>query len=130
MWLWWYCSTQEVDDEIAKVQQKMTDDFVTWIPNNIKSSIITVPPQGTALDSVFQRICAQFGKLYKRKAFLHWYKGEGMDEVEFQKCTLCVCYVRRRDWGLWSLFCVVCAPKQWRLVVDSYSSIEKMLRLS
>jgi tubulin beta len=23
--------------------------------------------------------------LYKRKAFLHWYKGEGMDEMEFQE---------------------------------------------
>merc|ERR1712173_166822 len=22
---------------------------------------------------------------YKRKAFLHWYKGEGMDEMEFQE---------------------------------------------
>ena len=89
-------ATQEVDDEIAKVQQKMSDDFVTWIPNNIKSSIITVPPEdtpmsgtfvanNTALKSVFQRISAQFAKLYKRKAFLHWYKGEGMDEMEFQE---------------------------------------------
>merc|ERR1712238_224462 len=38
-------ATQEVDDEIAKIQAKM----------------------------------------YKRKAFLHWYKGEGMDEMEFQE---------------------------------------------
>jgi tubulin beta len=89
-------ATQEVDDEIAKIQQKMADDFVTWIPNNIKSSIITVPPDGcqmsgtfvantTAIKGVFQRISAQFAKMYKRKAFLHWYKGEGMDEMEFQE---------------------------------------------
>merc|ERR1712001_466306 len=86
----------EVDDEIAKIQQKMADDFVTWIPNNIKSSIITVPPEGvgmsgtfvantTAIKGVFRRISAQFAKMYKRKAFLHWYKGEGMDEMEFQE---------------------------------------------
>merc|ERR1712217_984095 len=86
----------EVDDEIAKIQQKMADDFVTWIPNNIKSSIITIPPEGvgmsgtfvantTAIKGVFQRISAQFAKMYKRKAFLHWYKGEGMDEMEFQE---------------------------------------------
>merc|ERR1712111_38855 len=85
-----------VDDEIAKIQAKMTDDFVTWIPNNIKSAIITVPPEGTAMSAtfvanttaikgVFQRISAQFAKMYKRKAFLHWYKGEGMDEMEFQE---------------------------------------------
>merc|ERR1712129_245412 len=86
-------ATQEVDDEIAKIQAKMADDFVSWIPNNIKSSIITVPPEGTemsgtfvanttAIKGVFQRISAQFAKMYKRKAFLHWYKGEGMDEME------------------------------------------------
>merc|ERR1712216_1002162 len=89
-------ATQEVDDEIAKIQAKMADDFVSWIPNNIKSSIITVPPEGTdmsgtfvanttAIKGVFQRISAQFAKMYKRKAFLHWYKGEGMDEMEFQE---------------------------------------------
>jgi tubulin beta len=89
-------ATQEVDDEVSKIQQKMSDDFVTWIPNNIKSSIIETPPTGikmsgtfvantTALQEVFQRISAQFAKMYKRKAFLHWYKGEGMDEMEFQE---------------------------------------------
>merc|ERR1712115_321486 len=72
------------------------DDFVTWIPNNIKSSLIEIPPEGTemsgtfvanttAIKGVFQRISAQFAKMYKRKAFLHWYKGEGMDEMEFQE---------------------------------------------
>merc|ERR1712025_1338253 len=89
-------ATSEVDDEIAKIQAKMADDFVSWIHNNIKSSIITVPPEGTdmsgtfvanttAIKGVFQRISAQFAKMYKRKAFLHWYKGEGMDEMEFQE---------------------------------------------
>jgi len=37
-------TSEEVDDQIAKVQSKMAEDFVTWIPNNIKSSIISVPP--------------------------------------------------------------------------------------
>merc|ERR1712193_69005 len=75
---------------------KMADDFVTWIPNNIKSAIINVPPEDTemsatfvanttAIKGVFQRISAQFSKMYRRKAFLHWYKGEGMDEMEFQE---------------------------------------------
>merc|ERR1712025_1208164 len=74
------------------------DDFVQWIPNNIKTSIIDVPPEGTAksgtfvanttaIKGVFQRISAQFAKMYKRKAFLHWYKGEGMDEMEFQEAN-------------------------------------------
>merc|ERR1712115_528649 len=89
-------ASQTVDDEVAKIQAKMQDDFVQWIPNNIKSSIINVPPEGTemsgtfvanttAIKGAFQRISAQFAKMYKRKAFLHWYKGEGMDEMEFQE---------------------------------------------
>ena len=51
----------------------MADDFVTWIPNNIKSSIIGVPPVGTGMSGAFvadttemkgrfQRIPAQFAK--------------------------------------------------------------------
>ena len=73
-------ATQEVDDEIAKVQQRMSDNFVTLIPNNIKSSTITVPAEdspisgvntfvanNTALKSVFQRKAAQFAQLYNRK---------------------------------------------------------------
>jgi len=89
-------STQEVDDEVSKTQAKLADDFVHWIPNNIKSSVINVPPEDvamsgtfvantTALKGIFQRISIQFAKMYKRKAFLHWYKGEGMDEMEFQE---------------------------------------------
>jgi tubulin beta len=89
-------ASSEVDDEMAQIQQKLQDDFVSWIPNNLKSTIINVPPtevemsgtfvaNTTAIKGVFQRISAQFGKMYKRKAFLHWYKGEGMDDMEFQE---------------------------------------------
>jgi len=89
-------STQETDENIEKVQASKAEDFVEWIPNNIKSSVIDVPPvdanisatfitNTTALKAMFQRLASQFSALYKRKAFLHWYKGEGMDEMEFQE---------------------------------------------
>jgi len=88
--------TQEVDDHVEKLQTKQKDDFVEWIPNNIKSSCIATPPvtseqsctfiaNTTALKGIYQRLATQFGAMYKRKAFLHWYKGEGMDEMEFQE---------------------------------------------
>ena len=45
----------------------------------------TFVANNTALKSVFERISAQFAKLYKRKAFyISIYKGEGMDEMELQ----------------------------------------------
>jgi len=89
-------STQEVDENIEKRQSANSDDFVEWIPNNMKTSVVEVPPTDaeqsctfvantTALKGIFQRLATQFGAMYKRKAFLHWYKGEGMDEMEFQE---------------------------------------------
>merc|ERR1711959_618884 len=89
-------STQEVDLCVEKVQSAQSEDFVEWIPNNIKSSVVLYPGKEyalsctfvantTALKNMFQRLSQQFTALYKRKAFLHWYKGEGMDEMEFQE---------------------------------------------
>jgi tubulin beta len=89
-------STQEVDENIKNLQNKQTEDFVEWIPNNVKTSIVVTPPKTsevsatfvantTALKGIFQRLATQFGAMYRRKAFLHWYKGEGMDEMEFQE---------------------------------------------
>merc|ERR1712117_256711 len=89
-------STQEVDDNVEKLNTKHADDFVEWIPNNVKTSIVVTPPKDskmsstfvantTALKGIFQRLATQFGAMYRRKAFLHWYKGEGMDEMEFQE---------------------------------------------
>merc|ERR1711890_103390 len=37
----------------------------------------------TAIQDMFKRVAEQFLKMFKRKAFLHWYTGEGMDEMEF-----------------------------------------------
>merc|ERR1711988_1258875 len=89
-------STQEVDENIEKRQSANSDDFAEWIPNNMKTSVVEVAPKDakqsctfvantTALKGIFQRLATQFGAMYKRKAFLHWYKGEGMDEMEFQE---------------------------------------------
>jgi len=89
-------TTNDVDENMDKLQSKQADDFVEWIPNNIKSSIVETPPvtssmsatfiaNTTALKGIFQRLATQFGAMYRRKAFLHWYKGEGMDEMEFQE---------------------------------------------
>jgi len=89
-------TTQEVDDICEKRNTNNSDDFVEWIPNNQKTSIVERAPTDyessctfvantTALKGIFQRLATQFGAMYKRKAFLHWYKGEGMDEMEFQE---------------------------------------------
>ena len=87
-------STKEVDDQMISVQNKQSDHFVEWIPHNIKSSVCDIPPKGmkmsaafignsTSIQDLFKRVGEQFQAMFRRKAFLHWYTGEGMDEMEF-----------------------------------------------
>jgi len=91
----------DVDNQMNTLQDHASKlPFVEWIPNNIKSGICSVSGEDknnanamncttiqntTALKGIFQRLATQFGAMYRRKAFLHWYKGEGMDEMEFQE---------------------------------------------
>ena len=37
----------------------------------------------TAIQEMFKRVSEAFTAMFRRKAFLHWYTGEGMDEMEF-----------------------------------------------
>lgn len=39
----------------------------------------------TAIQELFIRVSGQFSAMFRRKAFLHWYTGEGMDEMEFSE---------------------------------------------
>ncbi|KAL6973260.1 hypothetical protein U1Q18_027442 [Sarracenia purpurea var. burkii] len=37
----------------------------------------------TSIQEMFRRVSEQFTAMFRRKAFLHWYTGEGMGEIEF-----------------------------------------------
>jgi len=87
-------STKEVDEQMVNIQNKNSSYFVEWIPNNIKSSVCDVAPanlkmsvtflgNSTSIMEMFKRVIEQFTLMFRRKAFLHWYTGEGMDEMEF-----------------------------------------------
>merc|ERR1712173_88075 len=87
-------STKEVDEQMVNIQSKNSSYFVEWIPNNIKSNICNVSStnlpmsatflgNSTSIKEVFKRVIQQFVLMFRRKAFLHWYTGEGMDEMEF-----------------------------------------------
>jgi len=87
-------SSKEVDDQMLQMVSKNSSYFVEWIPNNLKASICDIPPVGLEMSSVFvgnstaiqeawKRVSDMFTVMFRRKAFLHWYTGEGMDEMEF-----------------------------------------------
>ncbi|PVU98103.1 hypothetical protein BB561_000118 [Smittium simulii] len=87
-------STNEIEDQMLNVQNKNASMFVEWIPNNVKTAVCDIPPTGlsmsatfignsTAIQELFQRVNEQFTVMFRRRAFLHWYTDEGMDEMEF-----------------------------------------------
>ncbi|CAK1600307.1 unnamed protein product [Parnassius mnemosyne] len=87
-------SMKEVDEQMLNIQKKNKDYFVGWIPHNVKTAVCDIPPRGlkmsatfigntTAIQELFKRISEQFVSMFRRKAFLHWYTGEGMDENDF-----------------------------------------------
>ncbi|TIB71047.1 hypothetical protein E3Q23_00263 [Wallemia mellicola] len=87
-------SMKEVEDQMHNIQNKNSDYFVEWIPNNVQTALCNIAPKGskmsatfiantTAIQDLFKRVHDQFSAMFRRKAFLHWYTGEGMDEMEF-----------------------------------------------
>ena len=81
---------------MRNIQTKSSSYFVEWIPNNVQTALCSIPPKGlkmsatfignsTSIQEMFKRIGDQFTVMFRRKAFLHWYTGEGMDEMEFSK---------------------------------------------
>lgn len=87
-------SVKEVDEQMLNIQSKNKDYFVKWIPNNVKTAVCDIPPRGikmsatfignnTAIQELFKRISEQFASMFRRKAFIHWYTGEGMEEADF-----------------------------------------------
>jgi len=87
-------SMKEIDEHMVNVQNRNSSSFVEWIPNNVKTAVCDIPPldhpmsstfiaNSTSMQEIIKRISDQFRVMFKRKAFLHWYTGEGMDEMEF-----------------------------------------------
>nr|XP_016460004.1 PREDICTED: tubulin beta-1 chain-like [Nicotiana tabacum] len=87
-------STKEVDEQMINVQNKNSSYFVEWIPNNVNSTVCDIPPTGlkmastfignsTSIQEMFRSFNEQITAMFRRKAFLHWYTREAMDEMEF-----------------------------------------------
>jgi len=89
-------SSREAEVSVRDLQKKSSLQFVEWIPDNVSVSLVSVPPVGqsqaatalsnsTAIQEVFNRTTETFKAMFKRRAFLHWYTGEGMDVMEFSE---------------------------------------------
>ena len=93
---------KDVNAAIANIKTKRTIQFVDWCPTGFKVGINyqapTVVPGGdlakvqrsvcmlsntTAIAEAWARLDHKFDLMYAKRAFVHWYVGEGMEEGEF-----------------------------------------------
>ena len=63
----------------------------TFIGNSTAIQVYSYEVHGDVIiivKELFKRISEQFTAMFRRKAFLHWYTGEGMDEMEFTEVRI------------------------------------------
>ena len=92
---------KEVNSAVASVKTKRTIQFVDWCPTGFKVGLNYAPPatvpsgdlakvsrsltmisNTTSVAEAFSRIDHKFDLLWSKRAFVHWYVGEGMEEGE------------------------------------------------
>jgi tubulin alpha len=95
---------KDVSVAVANMKTKRTIQFVDWCPTGFKVGINYQPPMvvpggeqakvaravcmisnNSTIVEVFSRINEKFDVMYAKRAFVHWYVGEGMEEGEFSE---------------------------------------------
>ncbi|ODV95896.1 hypothetical protein PACTADRAFT_49334 [Pachysolen tannophilus NRRL Y-2460] len=93
---------RDVQKAVANIKSKKTVQLVDWCPTGFKIGICYQPPtfvpdgdmaassravcalsNTTAISTAWSHINSKFDLMYKKRAFVHWYVGEGMEEGEF-----------------------------------------------
>ncbi|KAD4384693.1 hypothetical protein E3N88_24861 [Mikania micrantha] len=81
-----YNATLSVHQLVENADECMVLDneaFVCDIPPTGLAMSSTFMGNSTSIQEMFRRVSEQFTVMFRRKAFLHWYTSEGMDEMEF-----------------------------------------------
>lgn len=91
-------STYETESAILRNLKKRKTSFVEWIPDNVMNTICKVPAanlasevSGTFLTNSsvqnkgMESLVGSFEAMFNKKAYVHWYTAEGMDQMEFRE---------------------------------------------
>jgi len=96
--------SKAVTQAVARVKSNQVNRFVDWCPTGYKIGINYQPPtvftkgdlakvrracamisNTTAIADVFSKVNHKFDLMFAKRAFVHWYVGEGMEELEFSE---------------------------------------------
>ncbi|KAI3382288.1 hypothetical protein SNEBB_011382 [Seison nebaliae] len=97
-------SPKDVNQVINQIKNQRNIRFVDWCPTGFKIGLNYQPPtaipggdlakvqravcmlaNSTSVGESWKRIDSKFDLMYQRRAYIHWYIGEGMEEGEFNE---------------------------------------------